>query len=734
MDRRYPSTVAVTLTYALLTLAALQCLQANDASDLHLSEDLLPLTLTDAWRFRSGDRPEWALPQVDDQNWLQGSSYLDPQSALRRQWSGRGWFRRWLAVDSTMAREGFALRISHLGASEIYLNGVLLQRNGRIMEDADDAHRSHWALLPAPLSFRKGPNLIAVRYSMPDDVQLGAINSQGVGFELVLSSIEQAEAELAIEYEFGSLLLFVFGITFVMALLHFMIFLFNRQQHATLLFACAASGLSLATLANYQFKFAAPHEGWWFTVSAGNVCFAVFLLAFLYAIFYKRIPRVALLFWLLAPMSVAASWWDYRAALLFITLASVEALRIIGLAVARRREGAWLFGGGVITLVMWFFLFDFDLLGFKDAVSPMTATLVDYCARLTIPLLSAVFLARNYAQQNQQLQVNIEEVRVLSEQTIAQEREKQRLIESQKQHLEEEVAERTAEIRQQHDALQVANLQLEATLGNLKRTQAQLVQSEKLASLGELTAGVAHEMQNPLNFVNNFAELSQELVEEAQEDLEALRTNINEEQIARLNETLADLLTNSRKIGSNGARAANIVKGMLMHAAHGSGKRQEVHLNVLSEEAVKTALRNFRTRYDDCNIEVQQHLDAAPDLIELVPQDINRVLISIVDNACYAVRERWLAAPEGFTAMVTIETRRHEQHFEITIHDNGLGIPAEQRDKIFQPFYTTKPTDAGTGLGLSLAFDIVSKGHGGELLLESEPERGTAFIIVLPPA
>ena len=288
--------------------------------------------------------------------------------------------------------------------------------------------------------------------------------------------------------------------------------------------------------------------------------------------------------------------------------------------------------------------------------------------------------------------------------------------------LEEKVQLRTRQ-------LQKKSTELEASLDILKSTQAQLIQSEKLASLGELTAGIAHEIQNPLNFVNNFAEVSAEMLDEMEEELDKGDTS-------EVRALAADLKTNLKKINHHGQRASSIVKGMLEHSRASTGVKEPTDINALADEFLRLAYHGLRAKDSSFNATMETHFD--PDLpkIEVIPQDIGRVLLNLINNAFYAVSEKAKQGIEGYSPTVTLSTRLRlrsatESTIEISITDNGNGIPDAIKDKIFQPFFTTKPTGQGTGLGLSLAYDIVTKGHGGSIEVNSVPNEGTEFVIRL---
>jgi signal transduction histidine kinase len=264
----------------------------------------------------------------------------------------------------------------------------------------------------------------------------------------------------------------------------------------------------------------------------------------------------------------------------------------------------------------------------------------------------------------------------------------------------------------------------EQTLVELRATQAQLIQSEKMASLGALTAGIAHEIKNPLNFVNNFAELSREIVAELEGE-----TDPDERRAL-----LADLKQSAAKIEEHGRRADAIVRAMMAHARSGSGERQTVALNGLVEEYAAHALHARKVRHSDLKVTLDLRLDPEAGAVEVVPQEIGRVLINLIDNALDAAQQRLQAMPGGYVPEVTVATRRTTDGVAVCVSDNGPGIAPEIQRKVFEPFFTTKPSGEGTGLGLSMSYDIVTQGHGGTLTVESAPEKGAQFTLTLPAA
>ncbi len=280
---------------------------------------------------------------------------------------------------------------------------------------------------------------------------------------------------------------------------------------------------------------------------------------------------------------------------------------------------------------------------------------------------------------------------------------------------------------------QKANKVLEDTLRNLKATQTQLIQSEKMASLGELTAGIAHEIQNPLNFVNNFSEINNELIDEVKSHPAISGTVVQSEE---LHELLNDIFQNNEKINHHGKRADAIVKGMLQHSQSSTGKKEPADINKLADEYLRLSYHGLRAKDKSFNATLKVDFDESIGNINIIPQDVGRVLLNLFNNAFYAVKEttdnRQPTTDSSYQPTVSLSTRKVGDTLEIKVSDNGNGIPSNIADKIFQPFFTTKPTGQGTGLGLSLSYDIITKGHGGELKAESKAGEGSTFVMLLP--
>ncbi|MGK4568973.1 sensor histidine kinase [Flavobacterium sp. 3HN19-14] len=340
---------------------------------------------------------------------------------------------------------------------------------------------------------------------------------------------------------------------------------------------------------------------------------------------------------------------------------------------------------------------------YQSTIFP-NSTILNTIFLLSMPLSLLVFVALRFKEVLSEVQTNADRVVQLST-------EKQQILSGQKEQLEQQVKERTSALNQSID--------------DLKSTQTQLIQSEKMASLGELTAGIAHEIQNPLNFVNNFSDVSSEMVDEMNEELD-------KGDIEKAKAIASDIKQNLEKITHHGKRADAIVKGMLQHSRSSSGTKELTDINALADEYLRLSYHGLRAKDKSFNAKLETDFDASIGKINVLPQDLGRVILNLLTNAFYAVNEKKQSNPENYDPTVSISTKKIGNQVEIRVSDNGNGIPQSAISKIFQPFFTTKPTGEGTGLGLSLAYDIITKGHNGELAVTTEENKGTAFTILLP--
>ncbi|GAC1481231.1 MAG: hypothetical protein NVS1B13_03020 [Flavisolibacter sp.] len=271
---------------------------------------------------------------------------------------------------------------------------------------------------------------------------------------------------------------------------------------------------------------------------------------------------------------------------------------------------------------------------------------------------------------------------------------------------------------------QKANWDLKTALANLRSTQSQLIQSEKMASLGELTAGIAHEIQNPLNFVNNFSDLNNELIDELVQEIQQVK-------LEGIITNAQNLKENNEKINHHGKRAEAIVKNMLQHSRKNSGQKESTELNSFVDEYLRLSYHGLRAKDKGFSASLETNYDPAIGKINIVPQDMGWVLLNLFNNAFYAVHQKQKRGTNGYTPTIEVTTTIKAGFVIITIKDNGTGIATGIKDKIMQPFFTTKPAGEGTGLGLSLSYDIITKGHGGEMKAESREGEYTCILVKL---
>lgn len=354
----------------------------------------------------------------------------------------------------------------------------------------------------------------------------------------------------------------------------------------------------------------------------------------------------------------------------------------------------------------------------KDLVKPFTDQFfvsIKNLLNYTFPLAITWLIALSIIWTRQQKALEKERQLRLAEE------QQHKIVEARKMELELLVAERTAQLTRQKE-------ELENALVDLQTTQKQLIQSEKMASLGELTAGIAHEIQNPLNFVNNFSEVSVELLDELKD---GPLHNLPQAEQEEVEVIINNLTQNLEKINHHGKRADAIVKGMLQHSRSSSAEKEPTDINALVDEYLRLSYHGLRAKDKLFNASIKTNFDENVGAVEVVPQDIGRVFLNLLNNAFYAVTEKKKNLAGTYEPTVSVSTRRLDDAIEIVVKDNGNGIPQVVAEKIFQPFFTTKPTGQGTGLGLSLSYDII-KAHEGEIKVETKEGECTEFTISLP--
>ncbi|GAA4465438.1 hypothetical protein GCM10023189_46070 [Nibrella saemangeumensis] len=685
------------------------------------------IVLDTGWTWQAGDESGWAGPSYNDRQWSPINPAQSIHSLNRIRQAGIGWFRLRLQVDTSLVGKPLALLVSQTGASEIYLNGHLITRLGTVSPNPHTEKARFITNQPVAVSFSQaGEQVIAVRYSFTAPNFYVFFPMDGYALWCLRVSLLPHEAAVTSYSRFLHLILIPAalkaGITLMLALFHLFLYFGYPGQRAHLPFGISMllySPWLIGPTLLYESTLTVSQAFGLFWLLYGFVAIAGILgtLA-LYQVFNRPTDfffRTLILGYMLATLSMPVYGLGFVLAF-FTTLYQVGLSLQTALKGVRQGQSE----GRIVAInsIIWMICLVLAALSPYFSDNPVLAVVFRAGFDLLSPVSFSAILAAEYARTSRTLQIKLAEVETLSKKTISQEQEKQQILAQHNETLERQVVNRTQ--------------QLQASLDELKKAQTQLIHHEKMASLGELTAGIAHEIQNPLNFVNNLTEVSQELVGELKEE----EDKANPDPTLR-KELLIDLEESLQKITHHGKRADSIVKGMLQHSRSSSGEKQPTDLNKLAEEYLRLAYQGLRAKDKSFNADLRLNLDPNLKLVNVAPQEIGRVLLNIYNNAFYATQEKLKQTGKAgivldYQPQIEITTHKGNGQVELRIKDNGTGISPEVINKIYQPFFTTKPTGQGTGLGLSLSYDIVTKGHGGEMRVESTPGEFTEFVVSIP--
>ena len=725
-------------TFLLLLFVGIHFCHAQDTTLLlkpnMLNKDSMQIFISEmkGWLFKQGNDTALANKDIDVTGWKRLIPTELSEKMADKDGRVEGWFRIKIKLDNSFGETSFAVRVSTWAASDFYLNGNRVASFGNIgLNGAPYLENKFMSnLLPVPVNLKAGNEytlaLHVVDYISPYPPYELKAKESGLR-SLIRITVPKYYETIVAEATNQILINTIFAvISVVLSLLFWLLFFQNRSEKNLLLFAMTSTFLTVFLLAS-----ALSHNR---GVALGGISYAwlwvfsqiVGLFTTLYftsvpfilaRIFKRKIPFILSVIFLFYLSIVIISGtrlivMDEKivrtSGAIFIVLIIIVSIYYMVSSWKKLKGAQWAIVAGLIfTLSILFLVVIFQFIS-QDAINSFS-NLIAAVVYLSFPMSLMVYVAMRFKEIIHDVQENAKQVVQMSE-------EKKEQALNQQKMLQEEVTRQTAEIR--------------TTLDNLKSTQAQLIQAEKMASLGELTAGIAHEIQNPLNFVNNFSEVSIDIAKELKEEIEKLE--IPEKDKEYVNEIIGDLSSNQEKINHHGKRASSIVKGMLEHSRTSSGKKEPTDINALADEYLKLAYQSLRAKDKDFNATLETNFDTTLPKINVVSQDIGRVILNLITNAFYAVNERSKKAESDYVPTVSVITElTANSQLLIAISDNASGIPDAIKDKIFQPFFTTKPTGQGTGLGLSLAYDIV-KAHGGELKVESKEGEGSEFIINLP--
>ena len=705
--------------------------------------DSLPtegVLLNKGWKYQTGDNPDWAKPDFDDSAWTP----IDPTkdiAALPEIFNAQ---IKWLRLDFEVKNKlpnPLGIAINQAGASEIYLNGHLIHQFGHI--DSDSTKVKAYDPLEYPIHFPAdsiGQYHLAVRYALQPNIRYTNI------FELtqnrlfkatLLNLVPTLNAQRDFRVYFVGVDMFKIGVYFMLFVLHLAFYFYQRSNKTHLVLAICFLLLTILPIFKIigQNQFSVEFRYFNLNISGWSYLIGIcMLVSAFYRMAKMRLDNYYYAYIVYTLVSMFVPSLTYGGIpwlpILFFTgniFSFIIMFRLTRIGLKKKIKGFWILGVAVmiaffgtvyLASALLFLKFSISLItGYKIlnyAISPYLFEVVVNIGTISIPLGLSLFMGIEGNETNKALSKQLIENDQLKNQAIEHEQEKQQILTTQNETLEKQVTERTSELNQ--------------SLNILKATQNQLIQSEKLASLGELTAGIAHEIQNPLNFVNNFSELSVDLVKELKEEIE--KPKQDKEYIGEL---FDDLGQNQEKINHHGKRASSIVKGMLEHSRTSSGEKELTDINALADEYLRLSYHGLRAKDSTFNADFKTDFDENLPKIAVIPQDMGRVLLNLINNAFWAVNERSKKGETGFEPKVTVSTQlTANSQLLIAIKDNGTGMSEDIKAKIFQPFFTTKPTGQGTGLGLSLAYDIITKGHGGDLKVETSEGEGSKFIIQLP--
>ena len=672
------------------------------------------VVLNKGWKFHAGDNNEWAKTDFDDSKWQTIDPTVDVSEIPQIRQQPIGWLRIKFYVDSSLLNKPLAYHIFQSIASQVYINGKLSDSFGVVSADKNKIKEWRPSNDPEGIVFTQQEQTIAVKFSLKQSFELIHPVADYNGLIFRISNVKDAAriSELNHQFPFESAMFAAFfG---VISLLNFVLYITRQFKKEYLYFtiACLSATASsvvalfvdLAGISMLVINYA--------QAIAGPLLFVEHLYIYL-AIHKFSHAKKSFIFWFIVVLTpiyiiieILLGFNFFAGYMITVFIIGGESTRLsINVYRKGNKNALILIAGFFFYWITFCLLIAFILTSGVDIKNNFNLT--DFfwiVASISVPLSIIIYFAVDFASTSKELAKKLTEVEQLST-------EKQQILLSQNETLELQVTQRT--------------FQLNQSLQELKSTQAQLIQSEKMASLGELTAGIAHEIQNPLNFVNNFSEVSNELLDDMNEEL--VKGDIEE-----VKNISNDIKQNLQKINHHGKRADAIVKGMLQHSRQTKGIKELIDINKLCEEFLRLSYHGLRAKDKNFNTNFKTDFDENISQINVVSQDMGRVLLNLFNNAFYAVNEKIKTADSSYKPLVSVRTKKINDKIEIIVEDNGSGISKAIIDKIFQPFFTTKPTGSGTGLGLSLSYDIITKEHGGTIKAESKEGEGSTFIICLP--
>jgi len=711
-------------TVFFLLLLAVQFANAQDTtvvlstSMFDKTTERILLAEKDGWIFKKGNDTAWAKKDIDITGWKK----LKPTeiSAKLADKNGRaeGWFRIKIKPDSSFTNMPVAFSSASWAAVDVYVDGKLVSAYGNTGANGKP-FEEHLRTFdpPVPVKLTSGNDHIITLHFVDYVAPLPPrrLKSEDLSLQYFINLTSPKSISLGIKniIQEDTYSTIWTTVCFILSILFWLLYFQNRNEKNLRLIAFCASCFALGIYFIARENAERISYDRYTVYNIGAALFvetALIIIPFLLAkIFKRKLSRPLKFFLVIILIAFISDFFVSTTTgniLIGICVLSIIVICIYYIISSwKKLKGAqWAIVTGLLLSLFFVLLLFFFIIVYKNITLQYFFLFLTGFS-LSFPLSLLVYVAMRFKQYIKEVEQNAKRVVQLSE-------EKKEDAINQQKILQEEVNRQTSEIR--------------TTLDNLKSTQSQLIQSEKMASLGELTAGIAHEIQNPLNFVNNFSEVNSELIEE----LKGEWSMVNGEKKEVGEELINDIQQNTEKILHHGKRADAIVKSMLQHSRQSSGNKEPTDINALCDEYLRLSYHGLRAKDKGFNAEIKTDFDPSIEKINIVSQDIGRVLLNLFNNAFYAVNQQKIKNPVSYEPTVSVTTKKSENSVFITVSDNGGGIPDSIKEKIFQPFFTTKPTGSGTGLGLSLSYDII-KAHGGKIKVESREDEGTTFIIEL---
>jgi len=663
------------------------------------------------WFFKQGNDTAWTHKDIDMTGWKPLRPGELPASYADKSGRVEGWFRAKIRLDHVFDTQQLGFLYFSFAAIDVYIDGKQVTSFGNTGTNgkpfAEPANQG--MQIPAQLDMKEGVEytiaLHFVDYLSPFPPKHLKSNENSPDAVLGLTDAVAKKTLLPTLLRNHFYFNAWWWVCAVLTLLFWLLYLENRADKTLLRIAVCVTFFATATGSILVQNVVAVSyaRGYIISVISTVSLQLIFVTVPLITahIFKRRVSRVLKVFlalliifsFIVLPFP-ALTMWLYAAN----AVPLIACIYYVVTSWKQLKGALWSVVGGLLISLASFLLLIATLYVFNN-VSEETILYFNTSLLLSFPISLLGYVATRFKEIISEVQQNAAEVVRLSEEKKEEALNRQKL-------LEEEVNRQTAEIR--------AN-------------QARLIQSEKMASLGELTAGIAHEIQNPLNFVNNFSELNTELVGEIKQEIE--KGDLDE-----IKAIAVDIEENSKKINMHGKRAEAIVKGMLQHSQVGSGVKEPTNINALADNYMRLAYQGLLSKDSSFKAEMVMHFDEKLPKINVIPQDIGRVLLNLFNNAFYAVNQKRKTAGADYKPEVSVSTSAKNGQVVIKVKDDGIGIPDAIKEKIMQPFFTTKPTGEGTGLGLSLTYDMVVKGHGGKIDVSTKEGDFTEFVITLPVA